>query len=62
MLRPDLLHARRVAVIESAAQGAWRELEAKLHRVRAALEDFCHIALDARGHVIECRVRADART
>ena len=30
-------------------------------RLRAALEDFCHIALDARGHVIECRVRADAR-
>lgn len=30
-------------------------------RLRAALEDCCHIALDARGRVVDCRVRDDAR-
>lgn len=28
-------------------------------KVRAALDDCCHIALDARGHVISCEPRAD---
>lgn len=30
-------------------------------RLRQSLEDCCHIALDARGRVIDCRVRADGR-
>jgi RNA polymerase sigma-70 factor (ECF subfamily) len=30
-------------------------------RLRAALEGFCEIGLDARGRVVDCRVRPDAR-
>jgi RNA polymerase sigma-70 factor (ECF subfamily) len=30
-------------------------------RLRAALEGFCEIALDARGRVVDCQVRPDAR-
>jgi RNA polymerase sigma-70 factor, ECF subfamily len=30
-------------------------------RLREALEDCCHIALDARGHVVGCEPRADGR-
>lgn len=30
-------------------------------QLRKALEDCCHIALDARGRVIACEVRADGK-
>lgn len=49
------------AMLGISLSGMKSRVQRGRQQLRAALEDCCHIALDARGHVVGCEPREDGR-
>jgi RNA polymerase sigma-70 factor (ECF subfamily) len=49
------------AMLGISVSGMKSRVQRGRQRLRAALEDCCHIALDGRGRVVSCEPRADGR-
>ena len=56
-----LTQKEAAAMLGISVSGMKSRVQRGRQQLRAALEDCCHIALDARGRVVGCELRADGR-